>query len=224
MRAVIIANGLLSDSRSALNAIRNDDLLIAVDGGTRHCLALGLIPKFVVGDLDSITQQQCDELRTRGTSFISYPRDKDQTDLELALDFAISQGVREIHLLGLLGGRIDQTLGNLLLLARSEWLVAQISLSEGSEFAYLLRNGESKTIHGKPGDTISLISLSPWVTGITTRNLRWPLTNGALQFGSTLGISNEMTHSIAYIEIKEGQLLVTHHTEPRSSKDQGGES
>ena len=210
MRAVIFANGNISDGHSTLAVIHEGDLLIAADGGARHCRLLGLTPDYVIGDFDSIDPQQMEDLKTKGTQFIIYPRDKDQTDLELALIFATSKGAQEIHLLGLLGGRIDQTLANLLLLTREEWHSTRLSISDGPDFAYLLRSGEHLTIQGKPGDTISLIPLSLSAIGITTHNLRWELNKSTLKFGSTLGISNEMLQPIAYIEIADGQLLVIH--------------
>lgn len=210
MRAVIFANGNISDRYSTLTLIHKGDLLIAADGGARHCQLLGLTPNYVIGDLDSIDPQQMEDLRAKGVRFITYPRDKDQTDLELALDLATSKGAQEIHLLGLLGGRIDQTLANLLLLARDEWRSARLSISDGQDSAYLLRSGEHLNIQGKPGDTISLIPLSALVIGITTHDLRWELSKSTLKFGSTLGISNEMLQPTAYIEITDGKLLVIH--------------
>lgn len=210
MRAVIFANGNISDSHAALMVIHKGDLLIAADGGAGHCQLLGLTPDYVIGDLDSIDPQHIEDLRAKGVRFITYPRDKDQTDLELALGFATSKGAQEIHLLGLLGGRIDQTLANLLLLARDEWRSARLSISDGPDSAYLLRSGEYLNIQGKPGDTISIIPLSSTVIGITTHDLRWELNKSTLKFGSTLGISNEMLQPTAYIEIADGKLLVIH--------------
>ena len=55
-RLIISANGILPELESAHRLIQAGDVLIAADGGTRHVLALGLVPSMVIGDLDSLTQ------------------------------------------------------------------------------------------------------------------------------------------------------------------------
>ena len=115
-RAVIFANGLVPELESARRLIQPGDTLLAADGGTHHALALGLVPSVVIGDLDSLTVDDRQRTMEKGVHLLQYPADKNQTDLELALDYAIQQGFREILIIGALGGRLDQTLGNLSLL------------------------------------------------------------------------------------------------------------
>jgi thiamine pyrophosphokinase len=210
LRAVIFANGDLDDPQAAMQAIRPGDLLIAADGGTHNCRALGLHPDTVIGDLDSLSPGLLEELESRGTHFVVHPRDKDQTDLELALHYAIDQGASEILLLGLLGGRLDQTLANLLLLALPDWGKVNLAAVSGPDTAHFLRPGEAINVTGRTGDIVSLIPLSPTVTGVTTQGLRWPLHDAELRFGSTLGISNEVVGTTVRIQSRTGQLLVVH--------------
>jgi len=183
--------------------------VLCADGGTLHALALGLHPDVVIGDLDSLPEAVRDRLEAAGTQFLRFPRDKDYTDLELALQYALGQGAEDILLLGLLGGRLDQTLANVLLLARPEWDAARLWFAYGSERAYLLRGGESLTLRGRPGDIVSLIPLTPTVTGVTTQGLRWPLHNATLHFGHTLTVSNELVGEEAVVRVGEGRVVVT---------------
>jgi thiamine pyrophosphokinase len=213
LRAVIFANGDIQDLQAAREAIQDGDLLVAADGGTRNCLTLGLTPDHVIGDMDSIDPGQRNALEAGYTRFHAFPTDKDLTDLELAISFASAQGAEEILLLGLLGGRLDQTLANLLLLARPEWRNIRLMVIEGPDTAHILHDLGRLTIEGEVGDIVSLITLSPQVTGITTQCLRWPLEDAALRFGSTLGVSNQMTASEAEIRLREGTLLVVHRTD-----------
>jgi thiamine pyrophosphokinase len=164
----------------------------------------------VIGDLDSLSPVLVDELETRGTRLVAYPRDKDQTDLELALRYAIDQGAGEILLLGLLGGRLDQTLANLLLLALPDWGDVRLVTVAGPDTAYFLRAGETLSLAGGIGDIVSLIPLSGTISGVTTHGLRWPLQGAELRFGSTLGISNEVVETPSRIQVEAGQLLVVH--------------
>jgi len=218
LRAVIFANGNLTRPANPLAELRSEDLIIAADGGAYHCQALGLTPDVLIGDLDSITKEVRENLSRLGTQLILYPRDKDETDLELALRFAVDHNAEEILLLGILGGRLDQTLANLLLLSRPEWQPVRLMVADGPDFALLIRPGSPLTLQAQTGDIVSLIPLTRTVTGVSTEGLRWSLQDATLEFGSTLGISNETTQEIARVEIKTGQLLAVHREQERRKK------
>ncbi len=215
MRAVIFANGNLIKPTNPLATLHSEDYLIAANGGTHHCRTLGLTPHVVIGDLDSITSEVREFFSDRGTQFILHPRDKDETDLELALEHAVRKDAEEILLLGILGGRFDQTLANLFLLTRTDWRPVRLTAADGPDFAVLLRLGDSITFEAQIGDTVSLIPLTATVSGVTTQGLRWSLHNATMEFGSTLGISNETTEETAHVQIKTGQLLVVHRRRMR---------
>lgn len=207
MRAVLFINGLIDDYARTAALLRADDLLICANGGTRHCLALDRVPHVLVGDLDSVAPDQLATLEVAGTHVERHPREKDETDIELALNYAVRAGATQIVLLGALGGRLDQTLANLLILSRAEWQVP-ILLVEGDQIAFVLHDGKRITFSGQTGAIVSAIPLSEEVTGITYSGLRYKLTDATLPFGSTRGISNEMVGSEATVSIGEGVLLL----------------
>ena len=217
MKAVIFANGVIDPEEQFIPDLNQGDLVIAVDGGAKNALISGLHPDVVIGDLDSISDQDKENLSIQGTRFITYPHDKDQTDLELALDFALQNGVEEAILIGLLGGRLDQTLANLLLLTKDAYSPMRFVVSASPDTAHVLVDQHIITIKANTGDIVSLIPLSPVVSGVTTHNLRWPLNAAKLEFGSTLGISNEMKAPIVSIQIDNGKLLVIHRRNLNSS-------
>ncbi len=208
MRAVIFVNGHVADYDRLRRHLRDDDYLIGADGGTRHCLALGCTPDVVVGDLDSLAGETVKALEQKGVAIERHPTVKNETDIELALRRAVCDGAGEVLLVGAVGDRLDQTLGNLLILAREDWGVP-ITLVEGQQTAQIVRGGEIVTLHGTTGSVVSAIPLSPRAVGITYSGLRYPLTNAALDFGSTRGISNELAGETATVKIREGILLVT---------------
>ena len=191
MRAVIFANGNFNTSASVLSSLRKDDLLIAADGGAKFYIAVGLWPNIVIGDMDSLSPSMIQDLKNHGSQMIEYSPDKDQTDLELALTYAVQQGADEILLLGLLGGRLDQSMANILLLTRNEWKDLNIVVSNEPDTAYLMHDNDTVSIQGQPGDIVSLIPLSEVVTNVTTLGLRWKLDQAKLILGSTLSVSNE---------------------------------
>jgi thiamine pyrophosphokinase len=207
MRAVIFVNGTILDYTQLARWLRPDDYLIAADGGARHCAALGILPAVLVGDLDSITPELLAEYEQAGVAIERHPPRKDETDLELAVRRAVADGATEILLLGALGGRLDQTLANLLLPARQEWTVP-ILLADGRQLARVVRGGESVTIRGAEGDTVSVVPMSAEVTGITYTGLGYPLVDATLRLGSTQGVSNRMAGESATIRIASGILLV----------------
>jgi len=207
-RLIIFANGLVPDLESARHILQAGDVLYAADGGTRHAMALGLLPSRVIGDLDSLASDDRRKLAAGDVEVQQFPRDKDMTDLELAIHYGIQAGYREILILGGLGGRIDQSLGNLSLLTSREFGALDIRMDDGVEEAFFTR--DRCEVHGSSGDSVSLIPWGGEVTGVTTAGLRWRLRSEILLPDRTRGISNEMSGKMASIRLKSGLLLIIH--------------
>ena len=185
-------------------------MLIAADGGGRHCLRLGLTPQVVIGDFDSLEPELLARLQAEGATLLRYPTHKDETDLELALLHAIQQGSVEIVVYGALGARMDMTLANLMLLTHPAFTAVRLRLVDGNQEISLLQRGETIHVQGKPGDTISLIPLSPTASGVTTQALEYPLSDGTLFLGSPRGVSNTMLGDTCDISLGEGVLAIVH--------------
>jgi thiamine pyrophosphokinase len=205
---VIIANGDPPEPETARRHAGQADLLLAADGGARHALALGLTPHVVIGDLDSLDQAQQAQLRAAGVRFIVHSTAKDETDLELALLYAVEQDADSIVVLGVLGGRLDQTLANVLLLTMPALNGRDVRLVEGMQTAFVVR--DQTTLTGHPGDTVSLIPLGGAAHGVTTEGLAFPLHDSTLPFGPTLGLSNEMMATQARVQVRDGLLFCVH--------------
>ena len=208
-RLIILANGVVPKLESARSLIQTGDVLIAADGGTHHALALGLFPSLVIGDLDSLTPEERQQLDANSIEIQQYSRDKDETDLELALKYACRRGFNKILVVGALGGRLDQTLGNLSLLTNPELTALDVRMDDGVEEAFFTRR--RCEVHGKPADIVSLIPWRGEVSGVCTEGLHWPLNNETLFPDKTRGISNEMSRETAIISQRSGLLLVIHH-------------
>lgn len=206
--ALIFINGNLPDLDAVRHILHPDDFMIAADGGTRHLLALDLLPSVVIGDLDSLDPADHRTLQENQTEIIQHPEDKDATDLELALNYVLDLGYRNIRLVAALGGRLDQTLANLSLLANPSLAELDVRIDDGVEEAFFIRR--QAQIHGRAGETVSLIPWGGDVTGIRTEGLRWPLHGETLYAYKTRGISNEILSEEARINIKSGLLLCIH--------------
>jgi thiamine pyrophosphokinase len=207
-RVVIFVNGHFPDPEMVRRLIRPTDLVYAADGGSRHALALGIMPSMVIGDLDSLNADDLLKLQAAGTEFRRFPRSKDETDFELALNHAISAGFTEILVVAALGNRLDQTIGNLALLTDPSQIGLDIRMDDGSDEAWFVRS--QTQIDGQKGDIVSLIPWGKAVTGITTLGLLWPLNGETLFPCRTRGLSNELLGEVASISLDSGLLLVVH--------------
>lgn len=211
-RIVIFANGDLNQPELLRARLRPTDHIFCADGGTLNALALDLTPELIVGDLDSLPAEVVTRMAAAGVTIQRHPVNKNQTDLELALDAAIARQPDEILLATALGGRLDQMLANILLLTRPGYRGPQLSLVDGPQQAILLRDHGCLTLTGRPGDTLSLVPLTPTVTGVTVAGVQWPLTEATLSLGNTWSISNQFAAKQATVAIERGMALVVHIT------------
>ncbi len=216
-RIVIFANGELPDSEKALALLQPSDVIVCADGGTRLAFRLGLTPAVIIGDLDSIEPAAREKALASGAVVQQHPRDKNETDLELALRYAAAQAPSGIVVVGALGRRLDQTIGNLALLTAPECAGLDVRLDDGVEEAFFCR--VEAEVRGERGDIVSLI---PWgatpAQGVRTEGLRWTLHAETLYPDKTRGISNEMLETIARVSIDAGILLVIHRRQAPSPK------
>lgn len=218
LRVVIFANGAFDEPQREQALMRDDDLIVAVNGGTRHAWAAGVDPQVVVGDLDSLSNEERQCIREAGTEIIPFPPRKDQTDLDLALHHVLSEGADEIVILAALGGRLDQTVANILLLTLPQLAGCDVRVVQGKQEAFVIR--EAAQIEGRAGDTVSLIPVGGDAVGVTTEGLEYALDDETLDFGPTRGVSNVLKESSANVRVRQGLLLcvVTHHPETDESK------
>ena len=208
---LLFANGVLDDTGWVGPYLARAAAVIAADGGLRHLLPLGHRPDALIGDLDSLPAGVVAE--EAAGRVIRHPRDKDETDLELALLYAVAQYPgHEVLILGGFGGRLDHMLANILVLAHPRLLGQPIRFVDDRESAWLLAAdppGET-TIHGAPGDIVSLLPLGGPAHVLATTGLRWPLHNGTLLFGPARGVSNEMTAAVATVRLGTGVVVCVH--------------
>lgn len=212
MRAVVFANGLMADPEAeTARWVRSGDLIVAADGGSSHAFAAGLVPRHVIGDLDSLSDAQQDRCRFVGTAFHVASVDKDETDLELALVWAVEQPeVDEVVVLGAFGGRPDQALANLLLLAMPALRGCRVQMVDRAWITTVLRGEGQLELWGSPGDRVSLIPLGGQVDGVTTAGLVFPLHDEVLLFGPARGVSNRMEGVSASVYARKGLLWCFH--------------
>lgn len=210
--ALIFANGSVRDGRFVQRALTEhpSPLIVAADGGARMAAEhFRRVPDVILGDLDSLTPDEVSIFRDQNVTIEAYPPEKDETDLEIALKWTAARGVVNIRVIGALGRRIDQTFGNVYLLALPELTGVDTRFVAGDQQIWLARPGEH-TITGDVGDTLSLIPMTEHVTNIRTDGLYYPLKGETLKFGPARGISNMLDNTTALVAFDAGHLLIVH--------------
>lgn len=209
MRYIIVSNGNISDYSFYNGIFDNSDYIICADGGAKHLIKMNVIPNVIIGDLDSIDEDDKRIFIEKSVEFHKFPADKDASDTELALDFALSRNASEVVFIGAIGSRMDHSIANITLLKKLlDNNIKGKVINEYNEI-YLLNNKNNQiTLHGEKEDYLSIIPLSNIVKGINLSGFKFPLKDAEISIGSSLGISNEFNSDIVRIEIKEGLLLV----------------
>ena len=177
------------------------DGLLCRRGGTQRPPA-GLRPDYLIGDWDSGGAPEGD------VPCITLPVEKDMTDLQAAVDQALELDYRELLLCGCTGGRLDHTASNLALL---EWIARRggraMIVDEDNEARYL--DSEALLLDNVPPYRyLSLVPLDRSITGVTLRNVKYPLEDAVLTRGDTFSVSNEPGGPRQEIVIGSGRVLL----------------
>lgn len=192
--------------------------VVAADIGVAEARRLGLHVDLLVGDLDSASLDDVRWVEEAGGAVIRHPRDKDATDLELALDEALVLHAQRIVVVCGAEGRVDHTIGNALILGSERYAGVRIDGWFGHAMVHVVRG--RRTLSGRPGELLSLFALGGAARGVTTDGLRWPLADAVLTPGSGWGVSNEFVGSTAVVEIAEGVALAV-RPDPRGDGKDG---
>jgi len=212
MKVVVVANGEWNSEWGKTELSGFIDILICADGGVNLVISSGRIPDVLIGDLDSVTEENIQKCKVSNTIIKKYPREKDQTDLEIALEYAEMylslHGSREdeILLYGAGGGRVDHMLGNISLMLGYAEKGRRVRMKDFRHDLWIVLPG-IEIIKGKKGQEISLVTLSE-KANIVSKGLYYPLKGRTLYQNGFQGISNVFIKDEAEIEIINGKVLL----------------
>ena len=203
-RCVIIGGATIGDYGTVSAKLRQDDYMIYCDCGLRHMDGLGAEPDLIVGDFDSYSNPEFD------TETIVLPCEKDDTDTVFAVKEALRRGFEDFLLIGVVGERLDHTLGNvsILLMLDSEGKVGTI-IDDYSEMEIVSDRCEMPYIIDDSYVYFSLINISGTARGVTIRGAKYPLENAEITCEYQYGVSNEVLPGCtAEVSVGEGRLLL----------------
>ncbi|MBQ9505371.1 MAG: thiamine diphosphokinase [Lachnospiraceae bacterium] len=179
------------------------DLLIAADKGYEYLEKLGLKPDVIVGDFDSYGRRP----EVQGVEIVTLPVQKDVTDMQAAVNIGEKRGYWNFHIYGGGGGRPDHTMANIQLITY---------LAECRKFGYIhykntimtvIRNSQFNFSNNNEG-YVSVFSLSEVSNGVSIKGLKYELENERLNNAYPLGVSNEFVGRPAYVDVRDGTLLL----------------
>lgn len=177
------------------------DLIIAADAGYLNLKNNNIKPDYLIGDFDSLPEVPDFK------NIISYPTEKDDTDLLLSVKKALDLGFKKIKIYGALGGRIDHSIANLQILRYIKEHKAQGYIVGMNEVITVIEN--EKIIFDKSCmGTISIFALSKQALGVNIKNLKYEIQNKTLGYSYPIGVSNEFIGKEAVVAVKEGSLIL----------------
>lgn len=173
---------------------------IAVDGGANN-LPTGLIPELIIGDLDSVV----DEDHWRSKTKVIEVADQDSTDLEKALSYCQHFPSDTIFIgLGFIGGRFDQTLT--VLHACCCFSHLRLMFLSDTDLIMQLPHGETE-LRLPRAARVSLYPLTSCEFGPSV-GLKYPLTGLNMEQGRCIGTSNEVLGEFVKIDLIDGECLL----------------
>ena len=202
MKRCVIAGGAdIADYERIRRMLKEEDYLICCDSGLRHCEGLGRSADLIVGDFDS-TENPHLPVET-----IVLPCEKDDTDTVYAVKEALTRGFEEFLLIGVCGGRLDHTLGNVAILLYLDGLGKRGMIAD--DYSVMEVVGRQKATIGEKYPYFSLLAIGGDATGGMIRNAKYPLEDAVITSGYQYGISNEVVKGEqAEVSLTGGRLLL----------------
>lgn len=208
--AVVCAGGPIAEVVDVTQFLNEETIFIGVDRGALHLLHKGIVPTEAVGDFDSVSSAEYEEICAKVHKVDAYRAEKNETDTELALVRALAYAPTEVVLTGVTGGRLDHMLSALQLLYRVQKAHPHVSFkirNPMNELAILLP-GKYVITHHKQLQYVSLFSFQEEVSALTLRGFKYETDRERLESGMTKFTSNELLEQEGSISFREGICLM----------------
>lgn len=214
MKDVIIVSGGNIQRDFALDFLKKNKnkevCLIAADRGVEFFEGTDWQPDVAVGDFDSLSETGCEYLKSlKDTEVVKLKPEKDDSDTQSAVNFAIDRGAKKIVILGATGNRIDHLLANFGLLVLGRDRGADITLVDQWNYMKLIPPHTVLRKKEQFGKYVSFFSLEGDLPGLTLTGFKYPLNGHLLKVAdSGLTVSNEIADDEAVVEFESGTLLM----------------
>jgi thiamine pyrophosphokinase len=205
---VIVAGGpdhMLPDLSNFLN---ENTKWVGVDRGLYILIKKGIIPDLAFGDFDSISNDERKEVESSGCQLNVYPAEKDETDLELAINWSLEQDQDEIYILGCTGGRLDHELINIQMLTKGLKRKKELIILDKQNKMIMRENGNYTISLEEEYKYVSFIPHTKIVENLSLKGFKYSLKDTNVSWGQTLCISNELVEKKGTYSFSNGILIV----------------
>ena len=206
MKEAILVGGAPGLSLEGVS-VASDTLLIGVDRGTLHLLAKGQVPTVAIGDFDSVNGQEWEQIQAACPQIVKLSTEKDETDMEAAIDLAVAKGAEKITIYGALGGRIDHTMANIRLLQKTAGTALETTIADPKNRLRLLVPGTHQLFSGT-FKYQSFFAVGKTVENLTLIGLKYPLSGYRLKQEDIRCTSNESLGEAFTVSFTTGYLLM----------------
>jgi len=197
----IIANGLPPGKKLLTQTLGNIDIIVAADGGAETCRDLDISPDFIVGDLDSVSEET---KRFFSSASVILMYDQNYSDMQKAVAFALTKNPEKLKIYSAFGKRSDHSFSNLLIFSGMD-IPVPLELYDNFGKLSLLHPGQH-VITGKTGQPVSLFSITP-LQNLSITGLKYPVSRQ--DFDSFFnGTSNQFSEESAAVQFESGRLFV----------------
>lgn len=204
-RVFIFAGGNIDEH--LLEEICEGDFIIGADRGALFLVEQDIKPNLAIGDFDSVTELELQKIKDHSLEIMTCDAiNKDLTDTELAYELAVEKQPKEIILVGATGTRLDQTLANIQMMTKGLQHQIKTFIVDKNNFITLI--GSTCTVEERGLSYVSLLPMTPEVTGITLEGFMYPLNQATLKMGHSLGVSNKLIAPLGTVHIDSGLLLI----------------
>ncbi len=207
LKALLVANGGVNNEEFLRILSRDFDMVIGVDGGANFLKRANVKPDYIVGDMDSVDPSVLSFFEKNGVEILRYPREKDKTDTELAVDLLLNMNVDDITFSGVVGDRMDHTFAVFQILYKLKLKGIKSRIVEKDLDIFLLRN-EIFVMSVRKGETWSILPIFEEARKVDLEGFLYPVKNFKFPFGKTVGVSNETVEDSVKIVVGEGSILV----------------
>jgi thiamine pyrophosphokinase len=203
LNSVIFLNGKLPCRKIIEHYIDKNSYIVCADGGANKVRKYRILPKIILGDLDSINNET-KKYFTKKNIEIRKIEDQDTTDFEKSLLYCIENDLRKCLIFGAISSRSDHTLNNFSIL-KKYYKSLDLKIIDNRYEIFFINNNVS--FDYRNNKTLSIMAM-PYAKGITTNGLKYPLNNEDLEFGVREGTLNESVSDKITIQLSGGDLLL----------------
>ncbi len=193
------------ETAATTTAVAAANYVIAADSGVDAARRLGLRVEVVIGDMDSVSDDGLRWAIDKGAEVLRVAPDKNETDLELALELAAGRG-EPVHVVMGSGGRVDHGFANLAVLASPRWADVEISASVGAGLVHVVRSAAE--LDAGVGETISVVAIGADARIESSSGFKYDLAGLVISPTEARGVSNVVTDAPQKIALSDGVVLI----------------